>query len=165
MYSVLPSSAVVSRTSPGFGRGFLSFAAFFFFFFLVVVLAVVLAFPFEAPALFALIWLCIWVWFGWLCMLLLDWLAPLLLLICCWLFWMVWLFCCCCWLMILAMEVVEGSRLDVRLFKFIVWVVVCPCPMSMDESGFCASFLIFSAEYFRKWWRDRGNVLAGRCDK
>lgn len=30
-----PSSAVVSRISPGFGRGFFSFSGFFFFFFLV----------------------------------------------------------------------------------------------------------------------------------
>lgn len=36
-YKVLPSSAVVSRISPGFGRGFFSFGGFFFFFFLVVV--------------------------------------------------------------------------------------------------------------------------------
>lgn len=36
-YKVLPSSAVVSRISPGFGRGFFSFGGFFFFFFFVVV--------------------------------------------------------------------------------------------------------------------------------
>lgn len=36
-YKVLPSRAVVSRISPGFGRGFFSFGGFFFFFFLVVV--------------------------------------------------------------------------------------------------------------------------------
>lgn len=39
-YKVLPSSAVVNRISPGFGRGFFSFGGFFFFFFLVVVDAV-----------------------------------------------------------------------------------------------------------------------------
>lgn len=36
-YKVLPSSAVVKRISPGFGRGFFSFGGFFFFFFFVVV--------------------------------------------------------------------------------------------------------------------------------
>lgn len=42
-YKVLPSSAVVSRISPGFGRGFFSFDAFFFFFFLVGVAVVAVA--------------------------------------------------------------------------------------------------------------------------
>lgn len=54
-YNVLPSSAVVNRISPGFGRGFFSFGGFFFFFFLVVVdvvldeLVVLIPLPFAVP--------------------------------------------------------------------------------------------------------------------
>lgn len=52
--SVLPSKAVVSLISPGFGRGFFSFGGFFFFFFLVgwtVVGALMDAVPLLLPLL------------------------------------------------------------------------------------------------------------------
>lgn len=58
---MLPSSAVVNRISPGFGRGFFSFGGFFFFFFLVVVdvvldaLLVVIPLPFPFALLKALV--------------------------------------------------------------------------------------------------------------
>jgi len=36
---------------------------------------------------------------------------------------------------------------------------------AVDDGTDSDSFLIFSAEYFRKWWRLIGRVEAGRCDK